>query len=455
MSGGTGGGLVRLALPYGRGEQPVALLDDRLLAVVTGVAGAGQDGHAAGAPDERAEVARALREPLGAPPLATLAREAASAAIVVSDVTRPCPTARFLPALLDELAAVGDEAITVIFALGSHRPHTREEQEELVGREVLARARVLDLDAGDCTYVGTTSRGTRVEVFRPFLEAEFKICTGNVEYHYFAGFSGGVKAVVPGLCSRATIQANHSMMLAPAARAGVIEGNPVREDIDEAGELLGVGFAFNVVLDGRKRIVRAFAGHPTTAFRAAAAFYDERFGVTVPAAADVVLASPGGRPKDINLYQAQKTLDNVRGAVRNGGAVILVAECPEGFGEATFERWMREMTTPQALVERIQREFVLGGHKAAAIAGLLRTVDVYLVSAFPDETVRRMGMTPMPRAQAAVEAAAARYGPAATFLVVPDGTRVSTSAQAGKIPARASSSPGAAASESVEAGAGS
>ena len=381
-----------------------------------------------GAPDERAEVARALREPLGAPPLAALAARAASAAIVVSDITRPCPTARFLPALLDELAAVDEREIAVLFALGSHRPHTRAEQEELLGREVLERVRVLDLDADDCAYVGTTSRGTRVEVFRPFLEAELRICTGNVEYHYFAGFSGGVKAAVPGLCSRATIQANHGMMLAPTARAGVIDGNPVREDIDEAGELLGIGFVFDVVLDGRKRIVRAFAGHPVTAFRAAAAFYDERFGVTVPAAADVVLASPGGRPKDINLYQAQKTLDNVRGAVREGGAVILLAECPEGFGEATFERWMSEMTAPQALVERIRREFVLGGHKAAAIADLLRTVDVYLVSDFPDDTVRGMGMTPMPGAQAAVEAAAARYGPAAAFLVVPRGTRVTVGA---------------------------
>jgi nickel-dependent lactate racemase len=420
---GSRGNEIRLSLPYGHGEQTVTLPGEQVLAVVTMDAGA-VAGLTPGGQGERAEIARALREPLGAPPLAELARGAASAAVVVSDVTRPCPTARFLPDLLVELAAIDDDEITVLVAIGSHRPHTRAEQEALVGREVFGRYRVLDFDEHGCVPAGTTSRGTRLEVFRPLLDAELKVCTGNVEYHWFAGFSGGVKADVPGVCSRASIQANHAMMLEPAARAGVIDGNPLREDIEEAGELLGIDYLFNVVLDGRKRIVRAFAGHPGVAFRAAAAFYDDLFRVTVPAAADVVLASPGGRPKDMNLYQAQKTLENVRGALRPGGTLILLAECPEGFGEATFERWMRDSTAPQALVERIQREFVLGGHKAAAIADLVQTVDVYLVSSLPDDTVRHMGMTPMPSAQAAVDAAAARCGPAAAFLVVPAGARV-------------------------------
>jgi nickel-dependent lactate racemase len=410
---------VRLSLPYGHGAQLVELPRENLLRLPGGAQRV--VGLPPGGSEERAEIARALREPLGAPPLATLAARACSAAVVVSDVTRPCPSARFLPALLDELARVGDQAITVILALGSHRRHTPQERERLVGREVLERVRVLDLDPEDCLSVGTTSRGTPVAAFRPFLEAELRVCTGNVEYHYFAGYSGGVKAAVPGLCPRATIQANHAMMLAPGARAGLLDGNPVREDIEEAGALLGIGFLFDVVLDGHKRIVRAFAGDPVAAFRAAAACYDGHFGMRVPRAVDVVVASPGGHPKDINLYQAQKTLDNVRAAVRKGGAIVLVAECPEGFGEVTFERWMREMSTPRALVERIQREFVLGGHKAAAVADLLRDVDVTLVSSFPDETVRAMGMTPIPRAQAAVEAAATRYGSAAAFLVVAEG----------------------------------
>jgi nickel-dependent lactate racemase len=158
--------------------------------------------------------------------------------------------------------------------------------------------------------------------------------------------------------------------------------------------------------------------------------YDERCDLKVDIAADVIIASPGGKPKDINLYQAQKTLDNVGGAVRRGGAVILVARCREGFGQQAFEEWMRGMGSPQVLVERIKREFVLGGHKAAAIAGLLTEVDVYLVSEFPDQVVRSMCMKPFASVDEAVAAAFARYGKEARFLVVPHGSRVTARGEA-------------------------
>ncbi len=375
--------------------------------------------------DEQTEIRRALAEPIGSPRLRELAAPARTAAIVVSDVTRPCPSYRFLPALLEELAPLKPEDVSVLFALGGHRAHTEEERRRLVGEEVAASGvRLVDLDAARCVPVGTTSRGTRLEVFEPYLEADLRICTGNIEYHYFAGFSGGAKAVVPGLCSYAAIRDNHSMMLAPTARAGIIAGNPVREDIDEAGGIVGVDFILNVLLDEDKRIIRAVAGHYLEAHRAGAAAYDRRCDLRIPEAVDVVIASPGGKPKDINLYQAQKTLDNVGGAVRDGGVIVLVARCREGFGNTVFAEWMTGMGTPQVLIDRIQREFVLGGHKAAAVAGLLARADVYLVSEFPDEVVRSMCMTPFATVDAAVSAALAATGPAARCLVVPHGSRV-------------------------------
>jgi nickel-dependent lactate racemase len=419
---------VKLSIPYGDGELPFELPAANLLGVITPGRELGEEQELPSAPteaDEQAEIRRALAEPIGAPPLHELAAEARSAVIVVSDITRPCPSYKFLPALLDELAPLPPERISILFALGGHRPHTPEEQRRLVGEEVASGGvRLLDLDAARCVPVGTTSRGTRLEVFKPYLDADLRICTGNIEHHYFAGFSGGAKAVMPGLCSHAAIRDNHSMMLAPAARAGSLEGNPVREDIDEAGGLIGVDFILNVVLDEQKRVIHAVAGRYLEAHREGVRLYDERFDLTVDAAADVVIASPGGMPKDINLYQAQKTLDNVAGAVRKGGTIILVARCHEGFGQKAFEEWMRTMDTPQVLVDRIQREFVLGGHKAAAIAGLLTEVDVYLVSEFPDEVVRSMCMQAFASVDEAVSAALARYGPEARFLVVPHGSRV-------------------------------
>jgi nickel-dependent lactate racemase len=419
---------VRVSIPYGDGALEAVLPDGLDVTVVGPGCGLGEESEPPAAPtaaDEQVEIRRALAEPIGAPRLSELAAGARRAAVVVSDVTRPCPSYRFLPALLEELAPLGAQQVSILFALGGHRSHTPEEQRQLVGEEVAASGvRLLDLDAARCRPVGTTSRGTRLEVFEPYLEADLRVCTGNIEYHYFAGFSGGAKAVVPGLCSYAAISGNHSMMLAPTARAGIIEGNPVREDIDEAGGLVGVDFIFNVLLDEQKRIWRAVAGDYLEAHRAGAEAYDRRCDLRVPEEADVVIASPGGRPKDINLYQAQKTLDNVAGAVRDGGVVVLVARCREGFGQKVFEEWMTGMGRPQALIERIQREFVLGGHKAAAVAGLLARADVFLVSEFPDDVVRSMCMTPFPSVGAAVAAALERTGGGARCLVVPHGSRV-------------------------------
>jgi len=425
---------VRLTIPYGDGELAFDLPEANLQALVQPGCDPAEEQAPPSDPtglDEQAEVRRALAMPIGAPPLAKLAATAASAVIVVSDITRPCPSYKFLPALLDELSALPPEAITVLFALGGHRKHSLDEQAQLVGEEVLARGvHLLDLDTDECVPFGTTSRGTRLEVFKPYLDADLRIGTGNIEYHYFAGFSGGAKAVVPGMCSHAAIRDNHSMMLAATARAGILDGNPVREDIDEAGGMVGIDFLFNVILDEQKRIIRAVAGHYLEAHRAGVEFYDRRCDLKVDQAADVVIASPGGQPKDINLYQAQKTLDNVSGAVRDGGVVILAARCQEGFGQAAFESWMLGMVTPQVLIDRIRREFVLGGHKAAAIAGLLARVDVYLVSEFPDEVVRTMCMRPFPTVDAALADSLERLGSDARCLVVPYGNRVTARREA-------------------------
>lgn len=423
---------MRISVPYGEGALEAVLPDGLDVTVIGPGCGLGEEVAPPVSPsaaDEQAEIRRALAEPIGAPRLSELAAAARTAAVVVSDVTRPCPSHRILPALLEELSPLRPEQISILFALGGHRPHSPEEQVRLVGEEVArSGVRLLDLETSRCRPVGTTSRGTRLEVFEPYLEADLRVCVGNIEYHYFAGFSGGAKAVVPGLCSYAAISDNHSMMLAPTARAGIMEGNPVREDIDEAAEMIGIDFILNVLLDEEKRIWHAVAGHFLAAHRAGAEVYDRRCDLRIAEAADVVIASPGGRPKDINLYQAQKTLDNVSGAVKDGGVIVLVARCPEGFGQRVFEEWMTGMGRPQVLIDRIRREFVLGGHKAAAVAGLLDRADVYLVSEFPDDVVRRMCMTPFSSVDEAVAAALARAGDAARCLVVPHGSRVTAAA---------------------------
>ncbi|WP_455582175.1 nickel-dependent lactate racemase family protein [Dysosmobacter sp.] len=370
-----------------------------------------------------AEVRRALSQPIGAPRLGEIVRPGESVAIVTSDITRPMPTWLVMPALLEELygAGVHPEDITLVFALGSHRCHREEEMRHLAGEQAWREIRCVDLNVEDCVHIGTTSRGTPVDIDRRVARADRRICLGNIEYHYFAGYSGGAKAIMPGVSTRAAIQANHCRMVEESACAGKLAGNPVREDIEEAAAMVGVDFIVNVVLDAHKEIIRAVAGEVTAAHRAGCAFLDTLYRKEVPARADIVLVSQGGAPKDLNLYQTQKALDNAKHAVKPGGVIVLMGSCREGLGEKTFEQWMTAAPTAHSLIERIGREFRLGGHKAAAIAMVLEKAEIYLVSDLDDALVRRLFMEPYPTAAAAYAAAAKKCGPAATVLAMPYG----------------------------------
>ena len=370
-----------------------------------------------------AEVIRALREPIGAPLLRDIVHPGEKVAVVTSDITRPMPTAKVMPALLDELYAGGvrPEDITLVFALGSHRPQTDEEHRKLAGERAYAEIRCVDSDPNDCVSYGVTSRGTPVDITRVVAEADRRICLGNIEYHYFAGYSGGAKAIMPGVSTRAAIQANHSRMVLPECCAGALETNPLRMDIEEAGAMVGIDFILNVVLSEHKEILKAVAGDVTKAYRAGCAFLDTLYRKELAEAADIVLVSQGGAPKDLNLYQTQKALDNAKHAVKDGGVIILIGSCREGLGERTFEEWMTAAPTAHSLIERIQREFKLGGHKAAAIAMVLERAEVDLVSELDDDFVRSLFLVPQPSAQAALDHAFAKLGPDARVLSMPYG----------------------------------
>lgn len=407
---------MELTLKLGSRVQAVEVRDEALLGVLTPNA---VETFLTG----EAEVLRALSEPIGTPRLRDLVRPGEKIAVVSSDITRPMPTWTVMPPLLDELYAAGvrREDITLVFALGSHRAHTEEERRRLAGRRAFEEILCIDGDPSDCVHLGTTSRGTPVDITRVVAEADRRICLGNIEYHYFAGYSGGAKAIMPGVSTRAAIQANHSRMTEDAACAGKLSGNPVREDIEEAAALVGVDFIVNVVLDAQKQIIKAVAGDLTDAHREGCAFLDTLYRTEIPARADIVLVSQGGAPKDLNLYQTQKALDNAKHAVKPGGVVVLVGSCKEGLGEKTFEEWMTAAPTPHSLIERIQTEFRLGGHKAAAIAMVLENADIYLVSDLEDALVEQLFMRPFHSVQEAYDAAIRKCGEHATVLAMPYG----------------------------------
>lgn len=369
------------------------------------------------------EVRRSMENPIGTRRLNEIARGKTNVVIITSDITRPCPSDKLLPSVLDELCAAGIEleCITVVFATGSHRIHTPEEKKRLVGERVFAHIRCIDADPSRCIRMGVTSRGTPVELFEEVVRADLRICLGNIEYHYFAGYSGGYKAIMPGTAARDSIQSNHSFMTDPSACAGRIEGNPVREDIEEAGKLCPVDFIVNVVLDEKKEIIRSFAGHPVSAHREGCRFLDALFSVKIPRRADIVLVTAGGYPKDINMYQAQKALDNAGHAVRDGGIIIWAASCTEGLGDSCFAEWMTTHERSSDMIKHIRENFVLGGHKATAIAMLLERTRIMLISELEPDFVRGIFLEPHASIDAALTDARHSLGDDASIIIMPFG----------------------------------
>lgn len=371
--------------------------------------------------DEAEIIQHAMNNPINSLPLKEIVKKGSKVVIVTSDISRPCPSGKLLPFVLEELgaASIPDENITIIMGLGLHRRMTTAEISQAVTPQIASRYRVINHDVGDTIRLGVTTAGTPVEFFHLVVEADIRICLGNLEFHYFAGYSGGAKALFPGVASRAGVTANHAMMTSERASAGRIQNNPVRMDIEEAAAMVGIDFILNVIVDANHQVVAAVAGDVTAAHRAGCEMVANRGMVQIPRQAEIVIASAGGYPKDINFYQAHKALESAKYFVREAGVIILVAACSEGIGNPVFEEWLLKSTSPDEIITKIQQEFVLGGHKAAAIALIQKRANIYLVSEMPDEMVHQAGMVPFPDPQRALQSAIAEYGNLGKVIILP------------------------------------
>ncbi|MGC9398806.1 MAG: nickel-dependent lactate racemase [Anaerolineae bacterium] len=381
------------------------------------------------APDDPGgAVRRALDAPIGDVALSDFAG-ARSAAIAINDKTRPVPHEHLLPPLLARLDALGlgPDAVTLIIATGAHAPMPPSEFARVVPPEILARYPVIshDCDAeADLVYLGQTARGTPAWIHRAFAEADLRIVVGNIEPHQFEGFSGGVKSAVIGLGGRATINANHAMLTHPKSALARYADNPARRDLEELGRLAEVHLALNVVLTPHKEIVRVLFGAPVAVMEAGIPWVREIYEVPVAQPCDLVVVAPGGAPKDLNLYQAQKALAHASRVTKEGGAIILVAACPEGIGSRGYERWMLEgdVQSYDDVFAKFEREgFRVGPHKAVLIArDASRLQGLWLVSALPPDLVRRLLLTPA-TLEAALAEALVRLPPGARVGVMPLG----------------------------------
>lgn len=372
------------------------------------------------------EIRRALAHPIGCKKLKELVSPQDKVIILASDVSRPSPSSILLPPIIKELnkAGVSNNQITIVFGLGVHRKQTEEEKKKLVGEEVYKQVKCLDHDIDNCVRIGITKRGNEVSVFKKILEADFIIATGNLEFHYFAGYTGGAKAVAPGICSRKTIADNHKHFLELGAKAGRIKGNPVREEIEEIGEMVGIDFMVNAVLNSHKKIVKVVAGDITKAHREGAEYTNNIFGVKIDNLADIVITSPGGYPKDIDLYQTHKAMENAMLAVKKGGIIIIAGECRDGLGEESFAEALNGKLSPFELMEELKNNFILGRHKASRIANINLNTEIYLVSNLADEIKKNLFIKSFNSLEEAFSEAIKAQGENAKVLVMPYGSSI-------------------------------
>lgn len=366
---------------YGRGRKTFSLDDSDVIATV-------RTEEFPVMADVKAGVLDAVRHPIGCDSLDNIVKPGQTVAFICNDPTRVANSYDFMPVLVDEMNRLGikDEDMKIVFSLGSHRDMTHEEMVAAVGEEVASRLKMYNSTCtvpDDFEYFGKTSRGTPVWINKHLCDVDHVILTGTIVHHYFSGYGGGRKAILPGCAAMETIRVNHSFMLDEHAGLGKTVGNPVYEDQMEGVALFAKGrslFLFNAILNAKHQFLKMFAGDYIAAHKAACRFVDEVYGCVIPEEAELVVASCGGYPKDINVYQMQKTMDNAMCAVKKGGVVILFADCEEGSGSKVLEETFRRLKTPKAIKSELEHDFRIGANKAFAITRPLSKARYILVT---------------------------------------------------------------------------
>lgn len=374
----------------------------------------------------------ALNNPVNSASLSRIVKPGERVVIVTSDITRYTASEIYLPILIEELNRVGvaDNNIEIIIALGIHRKQTKEEHKAIVG-ELYGRIKVTDHECDDpqtLVDIGTTTSGLPVRMNKTVVSADRVIVTGTVGLHYFAGFGGGRKSLVPGVASRETCMATHFAIFNPPETGGKhpeaipanLAGNPVHETILEAAQMLQPDFMFNTVLSPDKKVVHAFAGELNTAHLAACQAARDLYTIDLTSAADLAVVSCGGHPKDINFIQSHKALDYGVRSLKQGGTIILLAACPDGFGNATFFDWFRYQDIKE-FEAALREKYEINGQTAHATLEKAQCYRVILISNLSVQETKTMGMEKAETLDEALAMAYEKLPPNPQTVVIPDG----------------------------------
>lgn len=377
--------------------------------------------------DPLKSVEESLLNPIGTLPLLDLVKKKMpeDVVIIVNDVTRPTPYNYILPPILGTLHQAGlvKEQIKFVIATGVHSPHTEEQNIEIFGEDLVnSYAFHFHNCDQELKYLGKLSSGNDFFVNKEVANADFIITTGVILPHYFAGFSGGRKSILPGVAGRKTIEFNHQRMVELMHNLPPVEKNPVSLEMIEGANKLKVDFIVNVVTNSKREVVKVVAGDLTKAWLAGIDTSAAMYHVLIKEKADVTIVSTGGYPRDINVYQAQKALDHADQATKEGGTIILLSECKEGLGEKVFEQWMFEADKPEDNIERIKKEFVIGGHKAFAICKVAAKKEIILISSLSKETTEKLFAKKLDSVADALDYVKRKYNDKYKAVIMPQGS---------------------------------
>ncbi len=390
----------KFLLDYGDSKVPLTMAEENIIAVLT-------PQKLPSPPDEAALVREAIRAPVNSAPLSELVNQGERACIVVGDMTRLWARHHVLaPVILEELnrGGIRDEDITIVSATGAHRKQTREEHVLLVGEDAVQRVRVVDHNclADDLISYGDTSRGTPVRINKEVAQADRVILTGGIVYHFLAGYGGGKKSLMPGVSDYQGIMANHRLALNacgpglnPAVAAGKVLGNPLAEDMLEAANMVGADFIVNTIVNEEHKIARVVAGDMVAAHTRGTALVDHHYGVPIKEKADLVIASCGGYPKDINMYQSYKTVHNMIPALKEGGVGIVLTESREGIGSELFQKICSGFTCNEDREKELRSNFDIACFMGYTQLRWAQDHRLLAVSNLPAGQIRELNMIPV------------------------------------------------------------
>jgi lactate racemase len=355
-------------------------------------------------------------------------RGAKSAAIVINDKTRPAPNHSFLPPLVEKLISIGipPNNINLMIANGTHSPVQVNEFEQIIPKDYLSTLNIISHDCDDIDnliYLGKTKRETPIFINQFFMNSDIRIVTGEIELHHFMGFSGGVKSACIGLAGRQTINHNHAMLIDPLAIMGEYDRNPMRQDLEEMGDIVQIHLALNAILTVDKKLSAVFFGSPRAVMQIGIQHALKTSQVRIDDFYDLVIASPGGHPKDINLYQSQKAVTHAAQFCKKGGELLIIAACPEGSGSRGFEDFMLGLTSfDEVLMKFKHLGFQVGPHKAFQLARQSQDHHISIFSLMPDQLTKIFLLHPVASLELGFQEALARLPNKPRVAVLPYAT---------------------------------